>query len=115
MKDKNKLLLVSLILGVLYVIYSVVYWSGANTGSNGTEAAGAAIATMLVMPHLAMVVIAVIFNAVAFFTNKAVFALVAAILYTVALVLFLAYFMFVVVEMILCYVAYAKMHKAQAA
>ena len=115
MKDKNKLLLVSLIIGVLYVIYSAVYWTGANDGGSSAQAAGAAMATMLVMPHLAMTVLAVIFNAVAFFTNKASFALVAAILYTIALVLFIGYFMFVVAEMVLCYVAYGKMHKTASA
>lgn len=109
---RNKLLLVSLIIGVIYLIYSAWYWSGANAGSGSDAAqAGAALATALVMPHLAMTVIAVILNAIAYFANKSGLALAAAILYTVALVLFVGYFMFVVVEMVLCYVAFAQMHK----
>lgn len=109
---KNKLLLVALVLGVAYLIYSIVYWGGANTSSTGDSAqAGAALATVLVMPHLALTVLAVIFNALGFFMSKRAFALTAGILYTVALVLFPPYFMFVIVQMILCFVAFAKMKK----
>ena len=42
------------------------------------------------------------------------FALVAGILYAVAAVLFPAYFMFVIVEMVLSFVAYGLMKKAAA-
>ena len=53
-KKLNVLLLISFVLGALYLLYSVYYWGGA--GSSGTTAyrAGAAIATYLVMPHLAL-------------------------------------------------------------
>ena len=52
MKRKlNIPLLISLVIGVAYLIYSVVYWSGAVGGTTtGTAAAGAAIASALVMP-----------------------------------------------------------------
>ena len=43
--------------------------------------------------------------------NKAAFALTAGILYAVAMVLFPVYFFFVIVQMILCFVAFAKMRK----
>ena len=113
MKKKGKvLLLIALIIGVFYCIYSVSYWSGVGSkATTDSEAIGAGIASMLVLPHLVMTALAVIFNALAFFMYNRPFALVAAILYTIALVLFPAYFMFVVVEMILCYIAFAKMKK----
>ena len=115
MKDKNKLLLVSLILGAAYLVYSIVYWSGVNSGAaSDAEALGGAIATTLVMPHLVCTGVAVVFNALGFFMNKQGFALVGAILYAVALVLFIAYFMFVIVQMILSFIAYAQMRKASA-
>jgi hypothetical protein len=66
---------------------------------------------MLVTPHLVLTMVAVVFNALAFFMGKRAFALVAGILYAVAMVLFLAYFFFVLAQMILCFVAYAKMPK----
>ncbi len=106
---KSKLLLVSLIIVVAYLIYSASYWSGAVSGTEGSEAAGAAIASVLVMPHLICTGIGALFNALGFFMNKRAFALVAGILYSVAMVLFPPYFFFVLIEAVLCYVAYAKM------
>lgn len=115
MKKKGKILLIiALIIGILYAIYSVCYWSGAvNTASTATNAeqVGAGIATVIVLPHLVFTGLAIIFNALAVFLYNRPFALVAAILYTVALVLFPVYFMFVIVEMILCYIAFARMSK----
>jgi len=112
-EKKNILLLIALILGGAYLVYSLVYWSGAVGSSTGAKAAGAAIASALVMPHYVCVVVAVVFNALAFFMRKATFALVAGILYAVSMVLFPMYFYFVLVEMILCFVAFAKMRKLE--
>ena len=111
---KNKLLLVALVIGILYMLYSLYYWYGAHTGTSGSEAAGAAIASVSVMPHIVCALVAVIFNALGFFMNKSAFALVAGILYAVAMVLFVAYFMFVIVEMVLSFVAYVQMKKTGA-
>ncbi len=109
MKKLNKFLLVSLILGVLYLIYLIAYFSGAVGSTSGSEQAKAAIATALVTPHMIVVVLAVIFNALGLFMNKRGFALVGAILYAVAMVVFIPYFMFVVIQMILSFIGYAKM------
>jgi len=112
-KKLNVPLLISLLIGVAYLVYSIVYWSGAVGGSStGTAAAGAAIASMLVMPHLVCLVVAIVFNALGLFMRKAAFALVGAILYAVTLVLFIPYFMFVIVEMILSFVGFAQLKKA---
>lgn len=109
-KKLNKLLLISLIIGIAYLIYSATYWGGLlSSTTDSAEQAGEAFAIVLVTPHLVMTVLAVIFNALGLFMSKRSFALVGAILYTVALVLFPAYFMFVIVEMILSYIAFAKM------
>ena len=115
MKKKGKvLLLIALIIGGIYLVYSLTYWSGVSSNvASDSERAGAGIASVLVMPHLAMTGLAVVFNALSFFMYSKPFALVAAILYSVALVLFPMYFSFIIVEMILCYVAFAKMPKKQ--
>lgn len=115
MKQKlSKTLLISFIIGVLYLIYSAVYWSGATANTADTaEQIGAGIATVVVMPHLICTALAVIFNGLGLFMRKQGFALTGAILYTVALVLFPVYFMFVIVEMILSYIGFAKMKKAE--
>ena len=112
MRKGKVLLIIALIIGAAYLIYSFNYWGGVSSqAATSTQQAGAGIATALVMPHIVMVGLAVIFNALAFFLYNKPFALVAAILYTVALVLFPMYFMFVIIEMILCYIAFARMEK----
>lgn len=112
---KNVCLIIALVIGAAYLIYSMVYWSGATaTQSSSSAQAGAAIATVLVAPHLICTLVAVVFNALAAFMGKKAFALVAGILYAVAMVLFIAYFAFVLVEMILCFVGYAQLKKTEA-
>lgn len=115
MKQKlSKTLLISFIVGVLYLVYSIFYWSGAaSSTADAAEQIGAGIATVVVMPHLICTTLAVIFNGLGLFLRKRGFALTGAILYTVAMVLFPAYFMFVIVEMILSYVGFAKMKKVE--
>ena len=114
MKQKlSKCLLISFILGVLYLIYSATYWSGAaGSGASTAEQLGSGLATAIVMPHLVFTALAVIFNGLGLVRQKARdFALTGAILYTVALVLFPVYFMFVIIQMILSYVGFARMKK----
>jgi hypothetical protein len=108
MRNLNKFLLVALILGGAYLVYSAVYWMGAN-GSTGSAAAGAAIATAIVFPHLVCTFVAVLMNAIGLVQGRRGFALAAGILYAVAMVLFPSYFFFVVIEAVLCFVAYATM------
>ena len=108
---KNKCLLVSFILGLIYAIYIVAYFGGAIGGSEGAEQLGAGIATALVTPHMVCVVVAVIFNGLGVFLNKSGFALVGAILYTVAMVLFIPYFFFVIIQMILSFIGFSQLKK----
>ncbi len=113
MSKKGKILMfIAVVLGIAYLIYSFTYWASANTVSADAEQIGAGIATMLVFPHLIMTTLAVIFNAIAFVMYHRGFALTSAILYAVAMVLFPAYFMFVIVQMILMFVAFARMKKS---
>lgn len=115
---KNTLLLIAFVLGVLYMLYSAYYWFGGgatSSVSSDAEALGAGLATALVFPHLLLTLLAVIFNGLGFFTSKPAFALTAGILYAVAALLFFMYFMFVIIQMILCFVGYAQLHKAKKA
>ena len=111
-KRRSKLLLASAIIGVLYILYSISYWTGANTsGADTAEAIGAGIATALVMPHLICTGLAVIFNIIGWAMNHRGFALTAGILYSVAMILFPMYFMFVLLEVIFSFVGFAKLKK----
>lgn len=116
MKKRNALLLVAAILGSAYLIYLVSYMAGAPviTGNSAADA-GTAIAMMMIMPHAALTGLAVIFNWIGWGLNKRWAALTAGILYAVAIVMMFMYFMFVVVEMILCFVAFTQMGKETAA
>lgn len=108
----SKALLVSGILGALYAIYLISYFSGTMTKGSGTaEQLGGAIATALVTPHMILVVLAVIFNWVAYFTNKRGFALTGGILYSVGGVVFILYLVFVIPSLVLSFVGYAKLKK----
>lgn len=108
MKKWNKCLLISLIVAILYLGYSIVYWSQAGEGT-----LGASLAAAVVMPHLLCTGIGALFNALGMLMNKRAFALTAGILYAVAMVLFPMYFFFVILEMILCFVAFARMKPKQ--
>lgn len=107
---RSKCLLVSWILGALYSVYIVIYFFG-NTASQTDAAAaiGAGIATAIVMPHMLCTVLATIFNILGWAMNKRGFALTGAILYAVAMVMFPMYFFFVIVQMILSFVGFAKL------
>lgn len=106
---KSKLLLASGILGTLYLVYLISYFTGITSSADGAEAVGAGIAAALVMPHMVCVGIAVIFNWLGWALKARWAALVAGILYAVSMVCMFVYAMFVVLEMIFCFVAFAKM------
>lgn len=113
-KKHSKALLVGAILGTIYSIYIIMYFTGAVGGSEGTEQIGAALATAMVMPHLLLVVLATIFNWVAYFTNKRGFALTAGILFSVGAVLFIIYALFVVPSLVLSFVGFSNLKKINA-
>lgn len=112
MKGKSKILIVSAVLGIVYSIYLITYFSGSMSETNSvSESIGGAIATALVMPHMICVVLATIFNSVGALRNKAGFALTGAILYSVGGVLFLMYMPFVIPMIILSFIGYSKLNK----
>ncbi len=94
-------LLISFLIGMAYLVYSAVYWTNA-AGSD----LGGSIATALVYPHLICLFIAVILNFLAVVLRNTWLAMTAAIMYTIAIFLFPMYFMFVIVEAVLCWIAF---------
>ena len=110
MKSLNKWLLISFVIGTMYGIYSLVYWGGAISGE-GNEGLSGTLALTMVMPHLVCTLVAIVFNGLGLFLKKQWFAVVGAILYTVAMILFPMYFMFVIIQMILSYIGFAQLHK----
>ena len=109
---KNKLLLISWILGLLYVIYLIIHFSSSFISSNDAmEAVGVGLATMIIAPHLFIVILALIFNIIGWSMNLRWAALVSGILYAVSILTFALYAIFVIAQMILCFIAFAKMPK----
>lgn len=111
-KKRSLCLLISWILSAAYIVYLFSYIAG--TGSSATsdaEVVGIGLAVTLMMPHIICTALGLIFNILGWAMNKRGFALTGAILYTVALVLFPVYFMFVIVQMVLSYVGFAKLKK----
>ena len=106
---RSKLLLAAGIIGTLYLIYLISYFSNSMVSSEEAEAIGAGLATALVTPHMVCVGIAVIFNWIGWAMKTRWAALVAGIMYAVSIVCMFMYALFVVLEMVFCFVAYGKM------
>lgn len=116
MKKRSVLLLIALIIAIIYICMQFGnYSSGAKVVTADTETAeqtgqavGTALGMAILLPHLILVVLAALFNAIAWLGKFRWAALTAAILYTVGGVLGFVNFLFVLVPMVLCYVAYGK-------
>lgn len=109
---KSKLLLVSWILGAIYIAYILYYMFSSFSNATGDAQVGAGLGIAIITPHVIAAGIAVLLNVLGWSMNKRGFALSGAILYAVSIVLFPLYFMFVIIQMILSFVGYAKMKKA---
>lgn len=115
MKQKNIPLWISTILATAYAIYLIAYFYGVNANADGAiEQIGGALATALVTPHIVMIAMGVIFSWLGIFLRASWSALVAAILYAVASVIFMVYIMFAAPIMIIAFVGYAKQKKINA-
>lgn len=111
---KSKLLLIAGVLGAAYLVYLITHFVGGTVSSaDDMEMIAGGIATALVMPHMVCVGVAVLFNIIGWGMNARWAALVAGIMYAVAIVCMFLYALFVVLQMILCFVAFAKMKKPQ--
>lgn len=109
-EKRNACIIISLILTIAYLAYSVYYWRyvAADVGDLAGKL-GFDIAHAAVMPHLVAVAIAFIFNWIGIIVSNRWFILVAAIMYSVAMILFPVYFMFVLLQVILSFVGFGLM------
>ena len=91
---KSKMLITSAVLATLYGLYIISHFSSEMLNSQGAEAVGVGVATMLVIPHMLCSVLGAIFSVIAVVTYKEWTAIVALSLYYIACVLFPLYAMF---------------------
>ena len=107
---RSRSLLVGIILGVVYSLYLIMYFASVI----GESAVAGSIATAIVTPHIILVVLATIFGVLGYLNDKVGFVLTAGILYSCSGVMFIAYIFFVVPMIVLTFVGYSKMKKANA-
>lgn len=112
---KSKLLLVSGILGTLYLIYLITYFMGGMATDDQAQVIAGGLATMLVMPHMLCVGVAVLFTWIGWALRARWGALVAGILYSVSILAMFIYTPFVIIQLILSFVGFAKMKKSNEA
>jgi hypothetical protein len=111
-RKRSIALFLSAALGIAYAIYILSYLSGLAPqvlDSNSARSAGTAIGMALIAPHATFALIAALFNLIGWLANARWAALTAGILYSVAALLMLMYALFVAVQIMLCFVAFAKM------
>ncbi len=112
MKKKNIWLLLAALIGTVYLIYIIYHCVSTMFSSDSSESLAGGLASLMLAPHIGLVLIAVIFNWIGYLFKLNWAALTAAICYGVAMVVFMLYFMFVILEMIFCFIGYAQMKKA---
>lgn len=116
---RSKAAFIAALLGTAYAIYSITYWAGVGgstqTTTDSAEAIGAGIATLLVLPHVIVTVLAALFGLIGFFSRSAGLTLTSAILYSVAAVLFFVYALFLVPSIVLGFVGYVNQKKLKKA
>lgn len=116
MKKKDVCLLISFILGVVYLIVISLGMlvmsarAGIVDQYRGTII-GAGI--IMLIPHYLCVFLAIIFNGLGYFLNKKGFALTGAIFYTVSIICMPLYILFVLAQTILSYVGYARLSNSK--
>ena len=110
-KKRSVALFIGTVIATIYAIYLVSYFSGVTNSASTSEQIGGAIATALVTPHMVCVWLGVIFGWLGFILIKPWAALVSAILYVIAAVLFLMYTLFLLPSIILGFVGYGTTKK----
>lgn len=111
MRKRSIMLSIATILSTAYAVYLLCYFVGGTASASGTEAVGGAIATALAMPHMIMFLIGAVFGWIGFLAKKSWATLVAAILYSVGTLFFLAYAMFGIPLLVLGFIGYANQKK----
>lgn len=103
MKKRSTILLIAVILGLAYSIYITTYFSGVAMVD-----LGGALAAALVTPHMVFMWIGSIFGGIGYMIKASWAALVGAIIWTVASVMFVPYMLMVAPIFILGYIGYSK-------
>jgi len=108
---RSKALFFSAILGLGYTIFLFSHYRSAVSGSIGVGQDGAAVASAMILPLMALMVLAILFNLVAFFFNSKGFAIAAGALYCACAIVFVPYFFYLIPMIVLSLVGVAMVSK----
>ncbi|MGL5713162.1 MAG: hypothetical protein ACRCX2_09100 [Paraclostridium sp.] len=108
MEKRSWLLLISFTIAMCYIVFMVSYFGGGVFNSKGSDQLSAGIATALVLPHFIALILGAIFNFIGWFFSMRGMALTGGILYSVSMLLFPLYFLFVLPSTVLYFVGFAK-------
>lgn len=110
-KERSKVLFVCAILATIYDLYLIIYFGSTFYSKDSTEVLGGLMATALLTPHIIMVTLGAIFSWLGFGTKKSWPVLVAAILFSIATVLFIPYAFFTIPLIVLGFIGYSLQKK----
>lgn len=111
-KKRSRLLLASACIAAFYIVFFIYSFVTASSGAESKYyALGVGIAVYLSLPHLLCVIIALVFNILGWSLNHRGFALTGGVLYSVSMLLFPLYFMWVILEVIFSFVGFSNLKK----
>lgn len=97
-ENRSKVAFASAVLGVAYTLYLIIYFYSGDS----------VLAAAMVTPHIMAVLLASIFNVVGFYYNKKWGLITACVLYSVAVILFTLYFIFLIPMIVLRAIGISK-------
>lgn len=107
LKKTRNLLIAAIVITILVWVYYISHFSKAILQD---EVAGS-IASLLVLPHGITVIVALLFNVLGLTMKSKGFILTSGILYLVSIIFMPIYFMFVLIQAVLCFIAYGQQKK----
>ena len=113
-KKRSVILFLACIVATVCLVYVASYMAESTqkiANISSAEAAGTSIAMAMATPSVICSGIGTFFSWLGFFSRKRGFALTAGILFAVAMVLMIPWLMFNMIQMVLCFIAYATMKK----
>lgn len=111
-KDRSKSEFISIILAVGYVILAISLWTqSVSEATSDAEQLGAGIASLFILPHIALAFIGTLLATLGFFFRSAGLSLSGAIVNTVAAVTFVFWGFALIPAVIFGFIAYGSQKK----
>lgn len=111
---KSNFLLISGIIGIIYIFFLILNFSIIPLYSeNFSDNILNWVYKIILIPHILFIQAAIIFTWIGYFLNLKWCALVSGILYSMSTLLKFTHFPFLLIQIILCFVAFSKMKNSE--